>query len=118
MQVWGEGLVMGEKAGLDWDTMLEVLGNSAVGSGVVKSKIPSLAARDYDHPGNSPHNIAKDLDLALAAGKQAGVELPATQRIRELYDRGLEAGFEWKDYSALILAMEQLAGLEPKENVS
>jgi 3-hydroxyisobutyrate dehydrogenase-like beta-hydroxyacid dehydrogenase len=118
MQVWGEGLVMGEKAGLDWDTMLEVLGNSAVGSGVVKSKIPSLAARDYDHPGNSLHNIAKDLDLALAAGKQAGVELPATQRIRELYDRGLEAGFEWKDYSALILAMEQRAGLEPKESVS
>ena len=116
MQVWGEGLVMGEKAGLDWDTMLEVLGNSAVGSGVVTGKIPSLRARDYEHPGNSLHNIAKDLDLALAAGRQAGVELPATQRIRELYERGLDAGYEWKDYSALILDMEKRAGLEPKES--
>jgi 3-hydroxyisobutyrate dehydrogenase/glyoxylate/succinic semialdehyde reductase len=115
MQVWGEGLVMGEKAGLDWDTMLDVLGNSAVGSGVVKGKIPSLKLREYEGPGNSLHNIAKDIDLALAAGEQAGVELPATRSIRELYQRGLDAGYEWKDYSALILAMERRAGLEPKE---
>jgi 3-hydroxyisobutyrate dehydrogenase/glyoxylate/succinic semialdehyde reductase len=115
MQVWGEGLVMGEKAGLDWNTMLEVLGNSAVGSGVVKAKIPWLAARCYEGPGNSLHNVAKDLDLALAAGEQAGVELPATRRVRELYQRGLDAGFEWKDYSALILDMEKRAGIEPLE---
>ena len=65
MQIWGEGLVMGEKAGLDWDLMLEVLANSAVGSGVVKGKIPMLKARSYDHPAMSMHNIVKDLDLAL-----------------------------------------------------
>lgn len=116
MQVWGEGLVMGEKAGLDWSTMLEVLANSAVASGVVRGKAASLADRNYDNPGNSLHNIAKDLDLALAAGEQAGVELPATRHVRELYERGLQAGLEWKDYSALILDMERRAGLEPKEN--
>lgn len=118
MQIWGEGLVMGEKAGLDWDLMLEVLGNSAVGSGVVRGKIPTLAARIYDPPAMSLHNIIKDLDLALAAGETADVELPATKRVRELYDRALEAGFEWKDYSALVLALEARAGLEPKESTS
>lgn len=115
MQVWGEGLVMGEKAGLDWQTMLDVLGESAVGSGVVKGKIPSLAARRYDQPGNSLHNIAKDLGLALAAGEEAGVDLPATRQVFELYDRALKTGLEWKDYSALILDLEKRAGLEPKE---
>lgn len=116
MQVWGEGLVMGEKAGLDWEMMLEVLGNSAVGSGVVKRKIPTLLARSYDDPAMSLHNIVKDLDLALAAGAEVDVELPATRFTRQLYDRALEAGFEWKDYSAVILEMERRCGLEPKES--
>lgn len=114
MQVWAEGLVMGEKAGLDWDVMLEVLGNSAVGSGVVKRKIPSLKARDYDHPALSLHNIVKDVDLALTAAEGVGVELPATRWMRELYERSLEAGFEWKDYSAVVLELEKRAGLNPE----
>jgi 3-hydroxyisobutyrate dehydrogenase-like beta-hydroxyacid dehydrogenase len=118
MLVWGEGLVMGEKAGLDWDMMLEVLGNSAVGSGVVRGKTPTLSARSYDKPAMSLHNIVKDLDLALMAGAEVDVELPVTQRARELYDRALGAGLEWKDYSAVILEMEKRAGLEPKESPS
>lgn len=118
MQVWGEGLVMGEKAGLDWDMMLEVLANSAVGSGVVKGKTPTLMARSFDNPAMSLHNIVKDLDLALMAGAEVDVELPATARVRELYDRALDAGLEWKDYSAVILEMEKRAGLEPKESPS
>jgi 3-hydroxyisobutyrate dehydrogenase-like beta-hydroxyacid dehydrogenase len=115
MQIWGEGLVMGEKAGLDWDLMLDVLAHSAVGSGVVKGKLPTLKARSYDPPAMSLHNIVKDLDLALSAGREMDVELPATRRARELYDRALEAGMEWKDYSAVVLEMERRAGLEPKE---
>jgi 3-hydroxyisobutyrate dehydrogenase-like beta-hydroxyacid dehydrogenase len=113
MQVWAEGLVMGEKAGLDWEVMLEVLRDSAVGSGVVKGKIASLVMRDYDHPAMSLHNIVKDVDLALMAADGVGVELPATRWMRVLYERSLEAGFEWKDYSAVVLELEKRAGLEP-----
>jgi 3-hydroxyisobutyrate dehydrogenase-like beta-hydroxyacid dehydrogenase len=116
MQIWGEGLVMGEKAGIDWDLMLEVLANSAVGSGVVRGKVPSLKARSYDPPAMSLHNIVKDLDLALIAGAEVDVELPATKWARELYERALAAGLEWKDYSAVILEMEERAGLPPKDS--
>lgn len=115
MQVWAEGLVMGEKAGLDWDIMLEVLSASAVGSQVVTGKAPSLAARVYDKPAMSMHNIAKDLDLALGSAAELDVELPATRRIREVYAAAIADGLEWKDYSAVVLELEKLAGLEPKE---
>ena len=115
MQIWAEGLVMGEKAGLDWDLMLDVLANSAVGSGVVKSKISLLKARNYGNPSMSLHNIVKDLDLALTAGAGVDVELPATKRVRELYEPALKAGLEWKDYAAVLLEMEARAGLEAKE---
>jgi 3-hydroxyisobutyrate dehydrogenase-like beta-hydroxyacid dehydrogenase len=111
MQVWAEGLVMGEKAGLDWALMLEVLGNSAVGSGVVKTKIPLLLDRDFDHPAMSMHNIVKDVDLALDAARGVGADMPATTYVRELYERSLQAGQEWKDYSAVILELEKQAGI-------
>jgi 3-hydroxyisobutyrate dehydrogenase len=116
MQVWAEGLVMGEKAGLDWDTMLEVLGHSAVGSQVVTGKIPSLSVRSYDKPAMNMHNIVKDLDLALSAAEGVDVRLPATECIRKLYDAAMAEGYEWKDYSALVLHLEKAAGLEPKES--
>jgi len=113
MQVWAEGLVMGEKAGLDWGVMLEVLGNSAVGSGVVKTKIPLLLERDFDHPAMNMHNIVKDVDLALGAAEGVGVEMPATQFVRRLYENSIQAGLEWKDYSAVLLDIERRAGFRP-----
>jgi 3-hydroxyisobutyrate dehydrogenase-like beta-hydroxyacid dehydrogenase len=116
MQIWAEGLVMGEKAGLDWDLMLDILAGSAVGSGAVKSKIALLKARDYDHPAMSMHNIVKDLDLALMAGAEVDVDLPATKRARELYQPALEAGLEWQDYAAVVQEMEKRAGVQIKED--
>ena len=109
---------LGEKAGLDWDLMLDVLANSAVGSGVVKSKISLLKSRNYGNPSMSLHNIVKDLDLALTAGAEVDVELPATKRVRELYEPAMKAGLEWKDYAAVLLEMETRAGLEAKETES
>ena len=42
------------------------------------------------------------------------MELPATTYVRELYERSLQAGLEWKDYSAVVLDLEKQAGLEPR----
>ncbi len=39
-------LVLGEKAGLDWRSMLAVFENSAVASPLVRAKVPALAVRD------------------------------------------------------------------------
>jgi len=114
MQLWAEGLVMGEKAGLDWEMMLEVLGQSAVGSGAVRTKIPLLKDRDYNHPAMNMHNMTKDVDLALQAAGWVGVDLPATRHIRRLYELSVAAGLEWKDYSAIILDLERRAGLEAR----
>jgi 3-hydroxyisobutyrate dehydrogenase-like beta-hydroxyacid dehydrogenase len=115
MQVWAEGLVMGEKAGLDWNIMLEVLCNSAVGSPMVTRKAQSLAARSYDKPHLSMHNMAKDLDLALDAAEDLEVQLPTTRQIREVYRAAMADGLEWKDYSAVVLELEKVAGLRPEQ---
>ena len=88
MRIFAEGLVLGEKAGVDWDQMLEFLSNSVMGSPYVRFKSASLAARDFD-PAFRMDMMVKDLDLALGLGQ--------------------------RDVSAIVLDLEKKAGLDPRE---
>src|SRR5262249_52210467 len=62
-----EALVLGERAGLDWRSMLEVFTDSAVGSPLLRYKAASLSTRDFT-PAFTTAMMAKDLDLALDLG--------------------------------------------------
>lgn len=111
MQVLAEGLVLGEKAGLDWAKMIEVISNSSVGSPLVKYKAGPLTARNFA-PTFSIGLMVKDLNLALAAASEVGVELPVTERVREFYARAAEAGLIDQDFSAVTLELEKMAGIK------
>ncbi|MBC7293408.1 MAG: NAD(P)-dependent oxidoreductase [Thermoleophilia bacterium] len=71
----------------------------------------TLASRSFDEPAMSLHNMLKDLDLALQAAGQVNVEMPATARVRELFQQAVDEGLEWKDYSALVVVLERKAGV-------
>ena len=114
MRIFAEGLVLGEKAGLDWDQMLEFLSNSAMGSPYVRFKSAPLAARDFD-PAFRMDMMVKDLDLALGAGRSANIELPTTQAVRAGYVEAMAAGLGQRDVSAIVLDLEKKAGLDPRE---
>ena len=111
VQILAEGVVLGEKAGLDWNKMIEVVSNSVVGSPLVKYKSGPLAARNFS-PAFKLKLMIKDLDLALAAAKEAGVDLPITRRVREFYGQAAEAGLAEKDFSAVTLELERMAGIK------
>jgi 3-hydroxyisobutyrate dehydrogenase-like beta-hydroxyacid dehydrogenase len=110
VQILAEGLVLGEKAGLDWKGMLEVISNSVVGSPLVKYKAGPLGDRNYA-PAFLLGLMVKDLDLALAAAAENGVELPTTKAVREFYLRAAGAGHAEKDFSAVTLELERMAGI-------
>jgi 3-hydroxyisobutyrate dehydrogenase-like beta-hydroxyacid dehydrogenase len=110
VQILAEGVVMGEKAGLDRDKMLEVISNSVVGSPLVKYKAGPLAARNYN-PAFLLKLMIKDLDLALAMAQEAGVTMPVTQATRDFYGKAEAAGHGGMDFSAVTLELEKMAGL-------
>ena len=60
----GEALAFARKGGVDFADMLDLLGDSAVGSPMVKYKTPPLKAGDYSST-FSCRQMAKDLDLLL-----------------------------------------------------
>jgi 3-hydroxyisobutyrate dehydrogenase-like beta-hydroxyacid dehydrogenase len=105
-----EALVLGEKAGLDWRSMLEVFESSAVASPLVRTKLPALIERDFA-PGAAMRLLAKDFDLILGAGRSTETPLPLAGLVRQLLPAAMSGGEADLDFSALVLVLERLAGL-------
>lgn len=78
----GEALALGQKNGLARETMLDVIGASAVASPLVGYKLAMLRSADYTAAFEA-RMMAKDFDLALAAAHGSAVPLPLTALVRE-----------------------------------
>ena len=105
-----EALVLGEKGGLDWSQMLEILGKSAVGSPMVNYKVPPLKARDYAST-FSGRQMIKDLDLILGEAARSGVPVALAAQTRKLYQAVVSQGDGDLDYIATVREVERLAGV-------
>ena len=62
-----ESLALARKGGIAWQDILEVFDDSAIASPMVKYKTAPLRSRDFEST-FSCRQMAKDLDLILAAG--------------------------------------------------
>jgi 3-hydroxyisobutyrate dehydrogenase-like beta-hydroxyacid dehydrogenase len=105
-----ESLALARKGNIGWADMLTVLSESAVGSPMVKYKVPPLLERDFTST-FSCRQMAKDLDLILGAGRSAAVPLPLAALTRETYAALIAAGEGDEDYIATVKHAERLAGL-------
>jgi 3-hydroxyisobutyrate dehydrogenase len=110
-----EALVLGEKGGLDWGTMFQVMSNSAVGSPFVKYKTPPLTDRDY-RATFTTEMMRKDLDLALEEAHRLGVPMPVTALTNQLLQSAIGSGYADIDFASLILMLEAQSGLPALKN--
>jgi 3-hydroxyisobutyrate dehydrogenase-like beta-hydroxyacid dehydrogenase len=106
----GEALALARKGGIAWPAILEVIGESAVGSPLVKYKLEPLRKRDFS-PAATNSLIAKDLDLIVGAAKDAGVPVPLARHMQAAYARLIEDGFADEDFFGIVKAVERSAGL-------
>jgi len=107
-----EALTLGRKGGLDWSTMLTVLGESVAASPLVKYKLEPLRRRDFT-AAFSAAQMLKDMTLVAGAGAAAGVDMPAAILVRDRfasYATGDDAG---KDFFAIVEDVEASASLPP-----
>lgn len=108
-----DALVLAGKGGVSWEAILDVMADSAAGSPMVKYKVPPLKARDYSST-FSCHQMAKDLDLILAAAASVGLTLPYGDLTRSLYGELIAGGRGEADFIATVAAAEERAGLAPR----
>ena len=79
----GEALNFGSRSGLDRNSMIDVIAESAVASPYITSKINKLKQRDWS-PAATIEVIAKDMDLALELGRTNGAFMPMASFARQV----------------------------------
>jgi 3-hydroxyisobutyrate dehydrogenase len=106
-----EGLLYSYKAGLDCNTIIELLSTGAAGSFALKNLGPRILRRDFE-PGFYVEHYIKDMGLALEEARRLNLSLPGLALVNQFY-LSLQANGEGrKGTQALIKALERLNGLE------
>lgn len=96
-----EALSLGEAGGLTRASMMEVIGESAVASPLLKYKTAPVIADDFT-PAFSVLQMIKDFTLISDAARSKGVPLLTTGLILELYRAAANAGLKDADFFALV----------------
>jgi 2-hydroxy-3-oxopropionate reductase len=111
LQAMAEALVLGAKAGVEPQAIVDALLGGAARCWALEVRGPSILRRDFK-PGFRSRLHHKDLGLALATGAELGVTLPLTALVHELFGALKASGRGDYDHSALITLVEDLARFE------
>ena len=103
-----EALVLGAKAGVDPEKIIEVLNGGLAASRIMELRGPGMIAGRFQ-PGFRVNLHRKDLGIIMETGKEYGVALPVTALVSQLFDAVAANGGGDLDHSALITAIEQLS---------
>lgn len=106
----GEALVIGERGGVGWEQMIDVINGSVVTSPLIGYKSKQLAKRDFQ-PMFTVSQMAKDFDLALDTGRATDVPMPLTAVARQFFAAMAATGRGGADFFAYVTLLEELAGL-------
>lgn len=86
-----ECLALAEKAGLDMQDAISLIGSGAGASWSLANYGPKVLDRDWS-PGFAIDLQQKDLGYALAAARELGVDLPGTEMVHRLFAKLQEQG--------------------------
>ena len=108
-----ELMVMGAKAGIDPQVLLDVIGTSGGGCGVFKNCVPLIMDRKFSDTGSAITTMHKDLNITLDLARELGCYMPTTASAKELFQAGL-AKYPTEDNWCITKILENIAGTEVK----
>jgi 3-hydroxyisobutyrate dehydrogenase-like beta-hydroxyacid dehydrogenase len=104
-----EGIVVGRRAGVPLETLLEVIQSSGYASPYYAFKAAAIAKRDF-----SEHFaidlLVKDQTLLLETAAALRVPLPGLAAVREVFQAARAQGFGREDICAVVKTLERAAG--------
>ena len=108
IQAVSEALVLGSKAGVDPAKVIEVLSGGLAGNKVMEVRGEKFLKHEFN-PGFKVELHRKDLGIALAAGREYQVPLPATAIVDQVLEALVAKGAGGEDHSAILAFIEDLA---------
>jgi 3-hydroxyisobutyrate dehydrogenase-like beta-hydroxyacid dehydrogenase len=110
MEAVAEALALGLTLGLPRDLLFDTLAKTAVVAPAHAGKLATAKKHDYS-PQFPIRLMHKDFGLVLGAAAHAGLSMPATEAAAAINSAEAASAVE-EDFSAVILRMERLAGVE------
>ncbi|GAA3807786.1 2-hydroxy-3-oxopropionate reductase [Sphaerisporangium flaviroseum] len=104
-----EAIVLLEASGVDPESGLDVLAGGLAGSRILELRRHSMIKREFA-PGFRIDLHHKDMGIAIAAARRAGVSLPLTGLVAELMAAARAQGHGSLDHSALLKVIERING--------
>ncbi|KAK7335869.1 hypothetical protein VNO80_27973 [Phaseolus coccineus] len=105
MASFSEGLLLGEKVGLDPDVLVQVVSQGAISAPMYSTKGPSMIQSLYPTAFPLKHQ-QKDLRLALGLAESVSQPTPIAAAANELYKVAKSHGLSDQDFSAVIEALK------------
>ncbi len=94
-----------QRAGVEVETFMNVLRQSALMSSMLEKKLPRLLTRDYARPNFSTRHLLKDVDLCLNAARDTNLATPALAGIHQILKETIGQGLHDADYSSVFEAV-------------
>ena len=108
-----EAMVLGVKAGLDPQTIYEVVRVSTGTSAAWELRVPRILSNDFE-PGGTIDISYKDQELETAFAKRLGVPLLLANLTQQIYQMARAQGLNKQDGAAVVKIFEQMAGVSVK----
>ena len=108
-----EAVVLAQKAGLDAQQMLDVVGDGAGGSRMLQVRGPMMVAGDYGDAAMKLDIYQKDIDIIDAFAKEVGAPTPLFTQSTLFYTAALAQGRAKQDTAAIASILKTMAGLPP-----
>lgn len=106
-----EGFALGVRAGIDSVMLLEII-KVSTGDNWCARQYPNTVFKGNFEPGFKISLAYKDINLALALGREHGVPLPVGDAVRKDLEDTIAAGLQDKGVDAVILSREKAAGVK------
>ncbi len=103
-----EALVLGSKAGVQPEIILQVLGGGLAQTRVMDLRGPTMIQHRFE-PGFKVKLHRKDLGIIMQTAREHGVALPVTALVEQLFTTLMERGRGDLDHSALLTVVEELS---------
>jgi len=106
-----EAMALGIRAGIDPETLYDVISNSAGSSWMFQNRVPHMLAGDYT-PLSAVEIFVKDLGIVLDSAREMKFPLPLTASAHQMFLAASAAGLGGEDDIAVIKVFEKLAGIQ------
>jgi 3-hydroxyisobutyrate dehydrogenase len=106
-----EGMVLGMKAGLDMQKVIDAISGGAAGSWVLSNRAVNMVNNTYPL-GFRVRLHHKDLRIALEAARELAVTLPVSAMVDQIENGLMGRGYGDEDMSAIARTLRELSGLD------